>query len=436
MALTSRLKVLAISDRLIRRNPLLYRTIQRELAAFERLDADRRRKWQLHRLRALLKIAGRSAYGKRAGGSGFLGDWPILEKASIRQDPESFSVSPRWLTVGATTSGTTGTPLRLQRSFRSVVAEQVMVDRMVASAGLNPLRCRAATLRGDDIKPIGDRTPPFWRIANGGHRLVFSSNHLDRESATHFVAALRRYRPDVIFAYPTALEQLCTLMLQRGERMHVPLTACSSEVLSKATSDLAREALGTRIIGYYGQAERVAWAQGDPDNGYYFDPTYAVVELRPVESDDDADTYEVIGTGLWNRAMPLVRYRTGDQIKAPRGSNAVAIAEGRERFTTIVGRDNDYLVAPSGAHLIAINHIPRNVPHLVRAQFVQNSVHSVTLLVIATPGFDDQSRRQLLQQASVKCPPSMDIRIETTTQLFRNRSGKAPLVIRNLDGGT
>ena len=57
----------------------------------------------------------------------------------------------------------------------------------------------------------------------------------------------------------------------------------------------------------------MAWAYGDPYDGYRFLPTYSMNELRFVESAEDADVYEVIGTGLWSHAMPLVRYRTGDQ---------------------------------------------------------------------------------------------------------------------------
>src|SRR4029077_17665962 len=173
----------------------------------------------------------------------------------------------------------------------------------------------------------------------------------------------------------------------------IPLTACGSEVLSKATCELAQTALQTRIIGYYGQAERVAGASGNPETGYRFGPTYSVNELRRTGSEDDFDIYEIIGTGLWNDAMPLVRYRIGDQIRVRHGSDPVAIAEGRETFASIIGRSNDYIVAPSGAHLIAINHIPRNVPHVVRMQLVQDSVDSVTMLVMAGPGFDDESRR-------------------------------------------
>ncbi len=434
--LVSSLKLLASADRLIRRNPLLYRRIGAELDAFEALDVAGRRAWRDRRLRQILNAARRSEYGRKVGAPDFLGDWPILEKDPLRQNPDSFLTVPQWQTVSASTSGTTGMPLKLRRSFSNVVYEQHVLDRLLRSNGVDPERVKAAVLRGDDVKSPADRQPPFWRLANGGRRLVFSSNHLDSETIGSFVEALRDYAPDVIFAYPTVLDSLCSLMLQRGDHLKVPLTACGSEVLTRETVDIARSALSTRVVGYYGQAERVAWAYGDPYTGYHFLPTYSINELRFVESAEDADIYEIIGTGLWNHAMPLVRYRTGDQIRVRKGSTPAAVAEGRESFLSVIGRSGDYIVGPSGARLLGIDHIPRNVPHVVRTQFIQESPESITLLVVPAPGFNEESRKLLLQHASLKLPPSMRIRIETTARLVRNGSGKAPLIVRKLyEGG-
>ncbi len=433
-AVTAKLKNLGLSDRFIRRNPILYSRVRHEVERFDNFGPGGRKQWREDRLQNLLAAARRSAYGRKVRGGQTPTDWPILEKESVRQTPEAFIATPRWRSVSASTSGTSGTPLQLRRSFSNVVYEQLILDRLVASAGLPLTRCRAAVLRGDDVKSQTDRAPPFWQIANGGKRLLFSSNHLDAQSVEHFVAALRDFAPQVLFAYPTVLDSLCSLMLKRGDQLQIPLTACGSEVLTKATCDLAQQTLQTRIIGYYGQAERVAWARGNPYTGYRFEPTYSVNELRLTGSEDDLDIYEVIGTGLWNDAMPLVRYRTGDQIRVRRGTDPVAVAEGRQTFASVIGRNNDYIVAPSGAHLMGIDHIPRNVPHVVRTQFIQDSVESVTLLVIPAPGFDEQCRKLLLQHASMKLPPSMRVRIEETTELLRTGAGKAPLVIRKIDG--
>ena len=433
-ALTARLKNLGLSDRLIRRNPILYARVRHEVRKFDDFGPQGRKQWREDRLQQLLAAARRSDYGGKVRGGQTTTDWPILEKESVRQAPQAFIATPRWRSVSASTSGTSGTPLQLRRSFSNVVYEQLILDRLVASAGLPLTRCRAAVLRGDDVKPQTDRAPPFWQVANGGKRLLFSSNHLDAQSIEHFVAALRDFAPQVLFAYPTVLDSLCSLMLRRGDQLQIPLTACGSEVLTKATCDLAQQTLQTQIIGYYGQAERVAWARGNPYTGYRFEPTYSVNELHLTGSEDDLDIYEIIGTGLWNDAMPLVRYRTGDQIRVRKGADPAAIAEGRQSFASVIGRNNDYIVAPSGAHLMGIDHIPRNVPHVVRTQFIQDSVESVTMLVIPAPGFDEQCRKLLLEHASMKLPPSMRVRIEETTELLRTGAGKAPLVIRKIDG--
>jgi phenylacetate-CoA ligase len=431
--LIARLKRFDLSDRLLRRHPLYYARARGELEAFARLDGEARRDWQHHKVRHLLAAAGRSEYGRQLGSPRFLGDWPILEKDMVRERPRSFLTGAGWITAPASTSGTTGTPLSVRRSLSSVAFEQVVLDGLVRRVGFDPAACRGAVLRGDDVKSPADRNPPFWRLANGGRRLIFSSNHLDAQTLDAFVTALRDYAPQVLFAYPTVLESLCTLMLAHGVTLPIPLTVCGSEVLTRETCELARRALGTRVIDYYGQAERVAWADGDPEGGYRFLPSYGVVELRFVESRDNGDIYDVIGTGLWNRAMPLVRYLTGDRIRLQPGGNAAAVAEGRESFPEILGRSGDYILAPSGARLLGIDHIPRDVPHVVRAQFVQESADTVTLFILPAQGFDDECRRLLLEHARLKLPPSMTLRIETTDRLMRNRAGKAPLVIRQLN---
>jgi phenylacetate-CoA ligase len=436
MSIATAIKRLELSDRLIRRNPIYYPGALRLLREFDSLGPAEREAWRERRLQRVLDAARASAYGRSVGTPKSLADWPVLEKPALRERADEFLARPALFTVSAATSGTTGMPLQLRRSFECVAYEQAVIDHLMEIGGTN-WKCRAAILRGDDIKDPRDREPPFWRLTNGGRRMVFSSNHLDADTLPHFVAALREYAPQVVFAYPTVLESLCTLMLESGGRLQVPLTMCGSEVLTRATTELARRALNTRVLAWYGQAERVAWAQGNPEDGFRFVGSYSINELRRVDSPDEkpeegTENWELIGTGLWNEAMPLVRYRTGDQIRLRKGSDPRAVAAGLETFHSVIGRSGDYLVAPSGARLMGIDHIPRNVPHLVRTQFIQESADSIALLVVPAPGFNEDCRRMLLQHAALKLPPSMKVRIETTTQLIRNASGKAPLVVRHV----
>lgn len=424
------IKRLGLADAIVRRNALLYGSIRRQIDEFDALDPQERRHWRAVRLERMLRAARRTGYGRTHGCACPLPDWPLLDKETVRDRHTDFLATSAAFAVQGSTSGTSGIPLKLKRSIISVVYEQVMFDRLLERAGLSAASCRAAVLRGDDVKDPADRAPPFWKVANGGHRLIFSSNHLDRDSVWYFVKQLREYQPELLLAYPTVLESLCALMLERGFELSIPITLCASEVLTRHTVALARSALHTLVVGHYGQAERVAWAVGEPSIGYRFDPTYSINELLHVESEPDSDIYELVGTGLWNRAMPLVRYRTGDQIRLPRGADPRAVAEGREPFLDVIGRNGDFLVAPSGARLMGIDHIPRGVPNVVRTQFIQESPERVRLLVVPAADFGEETLEMLRAHAALKLPPSMTLLIETTNRLERNASGKSPLVLR------
>jgi hypothetical protein len=128
--------------------------------------------------------------------------------------------------------------------------------------------------------------------------------------------------------------------------------------------------------------------------------------------------------------MPLPRFRTGDLARLPRGADPEAVALGMTPFPGIVGRQGDYLVAPDGAILMGIDHIPRGVDHVVRMQVVQESPTRVRLLTVPGPGFGDPDREAILRHAAMKLPPPMRAEIELVSELHRTPAGKVPFVIR------
>jgi phenylacetate-CoA ligase len=333
----------------------------------------------------------------------------------------------------AATSGTTGVPLEVWRSFRSVAVEQAAIDRLLVPLGVRLRASKIAVLRGDDIKDPADRLPPFWASAGGGRRLVFSSNHLSDETVADFAAALNRFEPDVLYAYPTALESLCRLLRRSDQTVAVPIVLCSSESVPAPTWQLVAEVLGSRLVDYYGLAERVSFAYAYQPERYRFLPGYSYNELLPCGGDDDADVYEVVATGLWNLKMPLVRFRTGDLVRLSRGSDPISVSYGVDPFLGVVGRSDDYLVAPDGAHLTGIDHIPRGIRDVARMQVIQERRDAVRVLVLPA----DESTRvdvdAIRANAAKKLPPTMSISVEVTSDLERRAGGKIPFVIRSPD---
>jgi phenylacetate-CoA ligase len=422
---------------LIRRNPFFYENARETIEQVEAMDLAQRRAWSEERLQHALACARKTRYGRSVGGGHTIDTWPLLEKERLRNNLEFFTNGNTLVSAPAATGGTTGIPLRLVRSMRGVVFEQACQDRLIEHLGADPRTDRVAILRGDNIKDPNDLKPPHWIFTNGGQCMVFSSNVLNHETVANYAAALRDFAPKLLCAYPTSLECLCRLMQQQGLQASVPGVLTSSEVLKREAWSLARDTLGCDVADYYGQAERVAFAHAFAPREYRFNPAYSYVELVPFRSDQIEDAgqgglYEIIGTTFWNDLMPLVRYRTGDLVRLPEAWGPREIEEvvfGVRPFSGVLGREQEILVCPRGVRLTGIDHIPRDVDHILRIQVIQESLDDVRILVLPAPGYTERDAAQLLQNARAKVPDSMRLRIETAQWLERTPRGKTPLVI-------
>jgi len=431
-ALAKALKRLSVGDAMIRRNPLFYGEARSTIQTLLNSDLRARRAWTQERLAKMLWVASRCGYGKSVGGTTRLERWPLLQKEQVRLRPESFQASSRWLTINASTGGTSGVPLQIVRSLHSVAFEQACIDTMIERLGSDARTARIAVLRGDNVKDPSDRVPPFWMEVAGGQRLLLSSNHLDATTVRAYAQALERFRPDLLFAYPTSLESLCFNLRAADVPLHLPRVLTSSEVLAPSVWQAARETLNCRLLDYYGQAERVAFAFAQESESYRFLPGYANVELHEIDRNDEVATFEIVATSLWNFSMPLPRYRTGDLLRLPAhfGEDEIQeIALGVRAFPGVLGRDRDVLISPTGIKLTGIDHFQRDVAHLVRIQVIQESLHDVRILVLAEQAFSAHDEEHLLSNVRSKLPDSMNVRIERTQNLERTPSLKIPFVI-------
>lgn len=437
-SMDTQLKRLNVGERLVRRNPFYYGSTRRQLDGLLDSDLDNRIAWTRMRLTKVLEAASRSPYGRTLGAGRSLSSWPLLDKNKLRDDFRAFCTGSTWFTARASTGGTTGTPVALVRSPAAVVAEQVCRDRMIRMLNVDPVSARVAVLRADSVKHPDDLDPPFWKYALGGRRLILSSPHLSSRTLPSYLAELRAFRPDLLWVHPSMLEVFCRLLMQARESFHVAGVLASSEVLSPQVWSLTRDLLGSEIVDCYGQAERVAYAYACRPNEYRFLPGYAHIELLERGSDEVGAYYEVVGTSLWNLAMPLVRYRTGDLIRVegdtPDEQQLVEVAHGLRSFNGIVGRSRDVLLTPDERGIIpGLSYIPRGVPHLLRLQIAQETPRKIILRALTTTEFSSADAERLLANARSKIPNDASIELDVSGYLQRTAGGKAPFVVHSSD---
>ena len=424
------------ASRLVRHNPAAQWPLTRLVRRYE-ARPDERDEIRREVVERALGWAAATPYGRSVSVAdpARLEEWPILQKEVVKADETRFVAGRRLPAVAASTGGTTGVPLMLRRSFLSLNAEQFFLDRVIAAAGVSFATSRFAVLRGDDVKDPSDTEAPYGHVDQGGRRLVLSSVHLGAGSLPWYADELRSFEPDFLWAYPSTMSSLVRLLDEAGIELSIPLVVTSSEMLYPAESRLAEKRLGARIVDYYGQAERVALAHDSGGGGYRFDPLYGTVELRRVDQGDDAGlaTAEIIGTGHWNSAMPLVRYATGDAIRyrpSGRADQLERVARGDEAFDGLLGRHDENLTAPDGRVLVGINQLPRGLDGVLRMQVRHEAPTEVRVLLVTAGGLTGTDRATLEANCRRKLPSSMRIVIEEVDELPRNANGKVPFVVR------
>lgn len=397
-------------------------------------SAEDLRRHQERRVEELLEFAVRHVpyYRERMRGRAApLEDWPLLDKVAVRAAGRALVAERRCgPLVASSTSGTSGTPLRLWQDLAAVNRENAFVWRQLTWAGLRR-GARRAWLRGDMIVPVAQRERPYWRLNRAENMLMLSSYHLGAPSAAAYLEALQDFDPALIQAYPSSLGFLAAWMLEHGERYRGAAlrgVVTSSETLTGAQRRAIAVAFGCPVFDWYGQAERVA-AIGTCEHGHYhLLSDYSHVELLP-----SADgSFEIVGTSLNNRAMPLIRYRTGDRVRPATEGLRCPCGRAFPLIEEIDGRRDDAIRLADGRSIGRLDHVFKGLTGILEAQIRQVGAEAVTVHVVPASGWGEATRRALLGNLRERLGDGVALAVETVDAIPRGANGKFKGVVSAL----
>ena len=419
-----------------RRPPFLYSPISKTLKSLQSASISERENASSKLLEEALVRAMQTPFGKSIGSPRNLESWPICDKHTLREHGHKMATKGLKPFVKSTSGGTTGIPVQLDLSLHAIALEQALLDFLVEPHSVDWLTSKVAVLRGDSIERSSSTNEVRWQFQNGGNRLHFDSNSLNKNNISDFVRKLEDFKPDILWVYPNVLRQFFQLLGGQEHHIKPKLVFSSSEVFDNQVINEVREKLNCEnIVDYYGQAERGCSAYSLGDARYHFVTAYGFVELLFERTEGDVDLYRIITTPYWNKSFGLVRLDTGDLACLPKGTSEEDVREtalGVQPFLGIYGRKNDYLVSPSGDILVGIDHIHKGNKSISQLQVVQNSPHTVELLVIPNGEFLGSDADQLVFQARKKIPSTMHVTVKTTDALNKSPSGKVPFVVRTI----
>lgn len=391
--------------------------------------------WRSRRLRRLLDHAATTTSVYRDVGRGAsLGDFPVVDKNYIRENSAAL-LSDKYRDAPlakASTSGSTGTPLvvlqdqgkRLQRSAEAIYFGDEVGYRV--GMRLYNLKVWSGRNRQSPVVHLLRNTRPVDVIAF-------------REAEMRaFLARLRSSRGrTAILAYSSVLEDLARFLdAEPDERPRsVAAVIAQSEAMSEEARSKLRRSLGAPVVVRYGAEEvGIIAQQRDDSSDYVVNRAGVVVEILKLDRDETAAPGEVgriVVTDLHNRAMPMIRYDTGDV-------GAFAMTEDgapdQHRLAVVEGRRLDRIYDADGRPVSSFIFYKSvwKYPEVRQFQLVQETPTRYRLRLNVTPDF--AAERALLADFREHLGAASALRAEYVDEIPVLRSGKRQQVVQEHAG--
>ena len=360
---------------------------------------------------------------------------PRLSRETIRQGGASFHADnmESYRPTLARTSGSSGMALECYLDRESNALEFVHYWRHWGWAGyrLGQRFAELASIHFLRRPQLDGRIVDLQRVYG---RLLLNSMKLTRASIGDYQALLARFRPLYLKGLPSALYHLATL-LDESKLAITPLRAVFSngENVTREMRAAIESAFQCPLLDSYGHMERTACIAQCPEGSYHVLSDYGLLELADPTPSGEAgiELATPLGTTLYNRAMPLLRYEIGDLIEVfqrpPRcrcGRSFLVVRGVRGRIATAI-------VTPEGRVESALFALASIVPGVAFLQFVQQRPDSVEVRVVRTEAFNGACDSTLRRCLSEALGPSMETRVRFVSfeEIDKEPSGKRPVAI-------
>ena len=329
--------------------------------------------------------------------AGDLAAFPLVDKALLQDRPERFLDErvDRAELVPNYTGGSSGTPFRFFSDRRSLEERKANDMRGKAWAGWRPGHKQALLW----AHPRDNKGAEAWRgklLAALVHRSrTLNAYNMDEEAILAFRRELTEYRPALLLGFASSLAFLAGYLVEKGLSLPAPRGIVSSaETLTPEHRRLIESCFTCPLLNRYGNREFGAMAQQcRPDGGLHIlsDQVHMEVLLPDGSPAAPGQRGEIVITDLLNRAMPFIRYRTGD-VAVP-GSTPCDCGRGFPLLESLEGRTSELLVGKNGKFYSCLG--PRFFGHdiegIAQMQVIQEDLDRVQLKIVKGEGWSDEN---------------------------------------------
>jgi phenylacetate-coenzyme A ligase PaaK-like adenylate-forming protein len=244
------------------------------------------------------------------------------------------------------------------------------------------------------------------------------------------LAGLNAFRPTIVLAYPSVLAILAEHQLAGRLRIAPAQPRSSGEVILAADRERIARAFVAPLLEFYVCSEHLLMGLGRPE----YDGMYLIEDDLMFELQDD----HTLVTNLFNRTMPLIRYRMNDVlVRAEDDAPAlpftkVAVAGRNEHMPRFINQHGDEdFISPHRISAFLVKNVRRSQLKL------EDPTHC-TLRICLAPDLDAAERTRTLREVqdafdailAQKDMRNVTCRIEVVGDLRPDRrTGKFRLIV-------
>jgi phenylacetate-CoA ligase len=317
---------------------------------------------------------------------------PCIDKEVVKARPESF-LADHWEKYGPVlnkTSGSTGMPMNIRVDGDLATMVQALIWRHLNWAGLT-FRDRSAYIE----RPLGymegriNRTD-LYTTDRSRKNLAINTAMIGPDTLPRICSILEEFQADAIHGYPNMLLLLSEYLRAHPRyRIRPKCITLRSEKVAPEQRKTIEEAFACEAFELFAHWEYICFAADCAHHNLHHFFDLGVVEvMRGTTRVNPGEVGELVCTGLHNRSMPLIRYRTGDlgtikEGKCPCGLEMPVIEIHGSRGKDLIVTRTGYFEVMSGLPVKM-----QQVKPFRQIQFVQKDLDRLEVRIVKLEDFN------------------------------------------------
>lgn len=359
-----------------------------------------------------------------------LTEFPVVNKNIIRDNLEQFIAKGQFTEnlIEVVTSGSTGTPFRVYHDKNKKNRNTADTFYFANQAGFS----------------LGEKLVYFkiWTQVNSKSKIKSFIQNIDMQDVMDMsdkkidslVKILKRDKANKgILGYASALEAICRFLDSNNCQVRIPRinsVIAMSEGLNSYTKEACKKYFSTNVVSRYSNVENGILAQqikNDTSNVFVINWASYFIEVLELESNNIVPLGKpgrIVVTDLYNYAMPMIRYDTGDI-----GILNWDFNKKRKVLSNVEGRKMDMVYDTSG-NLISSFTITNNMwlyTEIKQYQFIQRSEKHYLFKLNLNEKFTREE--QLINEFKGYLGQNSEIEIEYVDEIPLLNSGKRRKVV-------